>query len=340
MAKTTLGLILLFMILAPISVRGQTQSDVVIEDIKWHPARGVLAVAYNTGRVEVIDEATGTILFEQAVQPPIYEVEWGPDGALLAVSSAEKILVWDTAMGQLITTLLGSSTGGTVQTEAGLVEEAVYDMAWNTNNQLASIAISGQFRVWHMDNIQLLLETFVPQPGDIAWRPDNSAVLTVSGTQLVQINIRNGEKTPWRANGGFSDQAAALAWSPNGTTFVVGTIFGEIVIWDDTSPADVAKRYAHTEPEMISALDWSPDGSTIATVFADGSIWLYDAGTLEATQTSLEAGSIFALAWSPDGTRLAYGGKNGTLVISYLPQGNAGLIATDEAGITVLEAAP
>jgi serine/threonine protein kinase/WD40 repeat protein len=62
--------------------------------IEWHPARAVLALAYNGGRVEVRAADNGTVLFEQHVGQ---EVNWGgfdPSGELLLIPSDHGTDLW------------------------------------------------------------------------------------------------------------------------------------------------------------------------------------------------------------------------------------------------------
>ncbi|MCI0709259.1 MAG: hypothetical protein L0154_03770 [Chloroflexi bacterium] len=319
--KKLFGLLFLTLtILSPV-LQTQAQSNENITDIKWHPTDNVLAVAYSNGNIEVVDQTNQTITFQQAVPPPVYEIEWSPDGTRLATSSAENILVWDITTGQLVVTLSGSSFSGDIATEAGTVQEAVYDMDWNTANQLASIAISGEFRIWNMSNSQLVVEAFVSQPGQLSWLPDNSSLLTTSGIVIVTIDPTSGAEEPWEENGGFSDPASAIMWSADGSKFAIGNGFGRVSIWDGNTDEFIDSTPITDIP--VTDFAWSPDGSTIATANADGAIHLYNTETFTLQQTLLQTNSV-AVAWSPDGSALAYEGATGMLVIKALPIADAG----------------
>jgi WD40 repeat protein len=331
-AGICLGLSIFIMLFPPL-VTGQSEGLHIIEDIEWHPSDDVLAVAYSNGRIKVVDQTNKTITFQQSVRTPVYEIEWSPDGTRLATSSAEKILVWDVTTGQLVTTLSGSSFSGDIATEAGTAQEAVYDMDWNTANQLASIAISGEFRIWDMDNSQLVVEAFVSQPGDIAWSPDNSHLLTTSGIVIVTIDPINGAQERWQEDGGYSDYASAIVWSADGSKFAIGDGFGRVSIVNDNTGEFIDATPITDIP--VTDISWSPDGAIIAATNADGSIQLYNAETLALLQTLLRTNSA-VVAWSPDGTKLAFEGRSGDFEVKSLPTANPGtnqtLTDTDNNG--------
>lgn len=103
----------------------------------------------------------------------------------------------------------------------------------------------------------------------------------------------------WRI--GLGDYLAALSLSPDGRSFVAGSLAGDAVIVDAATGAVSAKLADH--PLGVLAAAWSPDGTAVAVGGQDGVVRLYDpAGSAIGTNTC--DGWIVELAWSPDGTWL------------------------------------
>jgi WD40 repeat protein len=107
----------------------------------------------------------------------------------------------------------------------------------------------------------------------------------------------------------------ALQVSPDGETIAVGTINGELILYDNTY-GDVL----HTFQNEIGIYDlkWSPDGERIAAVNYFGNLKVWDIGSLDLiVSIDLPLNSVFRVSWSPDGSQLAItSAETGTRVVS------------------------
>ena len=117
----------------------------------------------------------------------------------------------------------------------------------------------------------------------------------------------------WHAR--LDEFITSVAWSPEGGRLAVGSVSGQVAIYDPTQ-GRVIHLFDQAHADGCDALAWRPDGKALATAGRDGTWKLWDAseGTILAGH---EAGAMWAehLAWSgrPIGDRghlLALGAGN------------------------------
>lgn len=113
-----------------------------------------------------------------------------------------------------------------------------------------------------------------------------------------------------------------LAWSPDGTTIVSGTVNSALHVWNATSGChmftyrDPFKTYTWT-----SSLAWSPDGEYIACGSDDRTVRVWQVEkdvSLTMKQKFTYQGHanwVNAVAWAPDGRRIASGGDDKTVQV-------------------------
>jgi WD40 repeat protein len=106
------------------------------------------------------------------------------------------------------------------------------------------------------------------------------------------------------------DTAAPLAFSPDGTRFVLAYGFNRIGLYDTSSGELLTKSLGNShrgfEDFEITSVVWTLDGLYIVTGSSWDGITVWNADS----QTKIHSlrGEVKALAVSPDGTRIAYGG--------------------------------
>ena len=103
----------------------------------------------------------------------------------------------------------------------------------------------------------------------------------------------------------------AMAFSPDGKSFVAGCDSGSAQVWDIATGTPVGQPILH--PGCISAAAFSPDGKTLLTGCEDGAARLWDVETRRLrTAPLLHQAWIFAVAFSHDGTIVLTGSKDKT----------------------------
>ena len=113
-----------------------------------------------------------------------------------------------------------------------------------------------------------------------------------------------------------------IAFSPDGSTMVIGGTTGKIAVWNVTSPADPAALGTSLTADVgpIASLAFSPDGRTLAIGGTHG-LQLWSTSDLEHMTPSpsptvpAASGAVRAVAFSPDGRMLAAGTDSGSIVL-------------------------
>lgn len=104
----------------------------------------------------------------------------------------------------------------------------------------------------------------------------------------------------------------AVAWSPDGHLLAVGTLNGEVWIWDADNRSLLTKLAPHKM--FVIGLAFSPDGQRLATGGSDQflTLWTVQDWRMEARLLG-HGNGIWGLAFSPDGQTLVSGSRDGTV---------------------------
>ena len=122
---------------------------------------------------------------------------------------------------------------------------------------------------------------------------------------------------------GPSPSPVSVAWSPDGTKLLAGTLEGLAITWDAQTGHQVTRFAGPALPDAnrganplaVYGVAWSPDGRRIATTRYDGAVFLRDASTGALLATLHTDEQPNGLAWAPDGATFASSDDKGTLQI-------------------------
>lgn len=180
----------------------------------------------------------------------------------------------------------------------------VYEVCPSPNRHLVALRTNRDVRVIapHEGNSTLLAK--LPIASAACWSPDSSQLLMASGwpIKLSIFNASSGESSS--INLERFRPTGAVAWLSDGSTILIASSTGSIIIWDLISSQTIDSFLTHRNG--IQAMAVSPDERVLATT--DGnSVTVWNLATrrplLQLTLPA-ETDELFSLKFSQDGSRL------------------------------------
>jgi WD40 repeat protein len=306
--------------------------------LAWSPDGSTLASSRQGAEDEVIlwDPVTGKARAHLKVPELASSLVWSPDGRTLAVQAMQQIDLWDVASRKRRASLGPAAGPPAWRPDRKLI--ATGDLAgavvvWDTRTGGRRAILTGDAApvtriVWRStgreiaaatDEPELLPQSAGPSRGFVTiWdaligRPRSRLIGLSATAERVSPGILNGLLRPIFIP---PDRIYDLTWSPDGRTVATATgEFGKLVpdgtgfewywlrkavmLWDP-----VTGRRRGTLPGALGQVIWSPDGKLLATG-TEGSILLWDPGTILLVRKLPGAANAWQMAWSPDGKTLA-----------------------------------
>ncbi len=239
-----------------------------------------------------------------ALKPP-KELDYSPDGTLIAGVADGLFRIWDATSGNL------------VHDFTELNQTRVSDASWKPDSKRIVTASDDQFvRVWNVSDtgysLGQLIHQFQPLDIDqlqfvtsVEWSPDGTIIAT-GGTNGGRFSLWDATTYSLTAHF-YLDFVDQFKWHPTpGIKRVIASSY-------DTSPSqfDLSGSTTQFNPigraALAMAFDWSPDGSKVAIGYYDGvvGIWDANAGNQLVLMADTDTSAITQVSWSPDGARLA-----------------------------------
>jgi WD40 repeat protein len=296
------------------SSRAQIGRGSYVANPAWSPdgSRIALIVGHT---VEIRDASTSNLLHVlEGHTDFIPRVAWSPTGKMLATPSSDQtVKIWDITNGKLLHTLEGHNAWVSV-------------VAWSTDEtKLYSwgFDIRPNLFVWDMATGKLLEQH---NSGDIQGAevsPDGDKIALHTSLGLGVLDAQTLEVISGSPHVNCcTNQMRSMAWSPDSTRLVTGSINGLVTLWD-ADTATILRQFIanpHHQPDSRDVddvtLSWvrdvtfSADGSTILSVSGDGTIREWQIDTSELVQET-NISPLATARWSP------YGGQ---LLVLELPQ--------------------
>ena len=110
----------------------------------------------------------------------------------------------------------------------------------------------------------------------------------------------------------------SVAFSPDGTHVVSGSVDMTVRICDATTGAEVTRMEGHSD--TVNSVAFSPDGAHVVSGSEDKSVRIWDATTgAEVTKMEGHSGLVESVAFSPDGAQVVSGsGDNSVRILQRL----------------------
>ena len=283
----------------------------------------------------------------------ISEIQYSPDGTILAVASGVGIWLYDATTHQevalltdhtgLVNRLAFSPDGHTFASGDRNGTIILWDRSTGAQKTLightnsdttivfspdGKIIASGDgdtVQLWdtitgeHKDSLTGLPESI----GYISFSPDGNTIVSVTGGSEICISdaITGKHKKTFKVEN--TDSVFCVAFSPDGKTVAIGSRDGIIYLSDLNTGELKRKLIGHSVD--VQSIAFSPDGKTLASSsYIDETVRIWDVHTGEQRIILTEhTGDIWGLAFSPDGKTLASSGSgDGTIRFWDVSTGN------------------
>jgi WD40 repeat protein len=220
---------------------------------------------------------------------------------LIASTAGGALLAWD-KNGQNKVPLVISELGSSIKS-ISINQE---------NGTIAAGNDEGEILIWKNGDLLNPADTIVrlgEKLNTIEFVPEkNELAITLEKSGLVFIDMKGNTTREIYANG---KQFYSLGFSNNGKWLAVGTIGGNILLWDYENDLSAFKELnAHNSG--ISAFAFKPDSKVLASSGRDQSIKLWDLDHLDNQPRTLMGHEkwIWDIDFSPDGNTVISGGSD------------------------------
>jgi len=176
----------------------------------WSPHDAVLAATVASGRVQVRDVASRSMLFETNESAVVVDGSFSPDGAWLATASTGKVSLWKT---------------DTWKVEQELPSDGASDIVWSPGGDALLIVAGNKLAVWEVGRGGPRATLTLPgRPLRVIWpgSKDAAEVVVALGTgDVATYDVESGKVVRTLAKSG-ANPAAVATISPDGRFLISG----------------------------------------------------------------------------------------------------------------------
>jgi len=259
----------------------------------------------------------------------VTDMEWLPDGRLLAVANTATINIYDISSRELLRTLYPQ--------REGIVNIAISPNGlWLVSGMLRGSEKAGyatSIELWQGPDWKPLGVLFGLSYGltDMIFSPDGMIFTTAYASPVSRDNrVDFWSAITWNTIGLLEiGPALQLAFSPDSNLFATSPNRYKIQIWD-IKEQKFSFEFNTSFTGAVNALAFSPDGVTLASGHYDGAIRFWDLRTGVTVLTSNTDEVIQSMVFSPDGRILATGGSFQNSLIRLWSAGTGTLLRTLE----------
>jgi WD40 repeat protein len=243
-----------------------------IVDLDLSPDGALIATMAQPTSVGVWDRATGDEVF--TVSPPGFaeNLDWSPDGRLLAIAALEA--------GRAI---IVDRSGKEVAVLQEIADDVgVLDVQFSPDGRLLATAslstgrpnpLAQRVKIWDWKSGETLTEISVSAEG-MAFDPSGETIAIAHGGQAGIWDVESGKKLGTFS--GHEDTLWDVAYSPDGSLLATGGFDNTVRVWDVES--GVQRLVLRGHDLVVGRLAFSPDGSKLVSGAGDGTarVWALD----------------------------------------------------------------
>jgi WD40 repeat protein len=318
-----------------------------LQTLTWSPDGKALAVASTAGvwLYDATDFDAAPRLLEVRSTPQ--SIAYSPDGTLLATGGRLSIVrVWRVS-DLLDATLPRVDPALELECRPSDWWRKVTGLAFSPDGATLACATDGVM-LWDVATGESLA-VFTGDAGfhgdtSVAFSPDGTTLATTGTSSSTQHAIQSREAVRlWDARtyellaspllGTEHDPGGGVAYSPDGSLLAVGTVRGQMFVWDTETGAERHRLEHYGGTRLIT---FSPDGSVLASADYDIRRWDVTSGDVlpdlehgpddvfsgcfgedsgEDWKPCPYTGGTLGMAYSPDGSRLAAGDGIGQVYV-------------------------
>ena len=310
-------------------------SKLGVLDLAAPPSGALLAAGRSDGKLVFGAFDADPILGGNRLQnrAAITAIAFSSNGTLLATGGRDSVVrVWDARAGDSLLTLVGHiGEIGRVTFQAGCDRSPEGSLPFSqegctllTAGRDGSARLWNVGRIWHQEWLTRILAAFPAT--DVAFTPDGMHLVATTQSQAGVVNITEPGSVPQR----FGVQGQSVAISKGGDLAAIAGRSG--VTLYSLPTGDVTPYDPLPLPGRFVAVDFDPAVARLVAAAEDGTVYLWDWSTGEATQlTGLGVGAR-DIAFSSNGSNLAAVDDGGTVRVMDVANGEVSFELANHAG--------
>ena len=232
-------------------------------------------------------------------------VEFSPNGKILASSNNSQIILWDAKTFRPLRTLVGT--------------ESIKSFAFSPDGQTLAVQIEDFKETIQLWDINTSKKIWIIETGSdtksLAFSPDGKYLATGGSQEFLQLyNAKTGKKirdfkTMHQHPNPYLYSIFAVSFSPDGKTLASGSTDQTVDLWDIETGNKLDSLKGHNS--NVFALDISPNGKFLASAGSDGRIIIWNFENKKILKIiKAHHSNIKTIAFSPNSQTLVTSGEN------------------------------